>query len=147
MFTPDQRRFRLDAVREFERLRQKAILSRFWSTLMRTESSLMPFDRIEAYLPQQQVYLGLREVDLDQIVGSLNRHYAFNRKFYPLRDDLQERWVNIRVLANTTGWPPVLLHQVGNLLFVEDGHHRISVVRQLGAQSVEANVWDYQVPF
>ena len=146
MFSPDQQRYRLNAVREFERLRQKATLNRFWSSLMRTESTLMPFDKIEAYLPRQRVYLGLREVDLDHIVGSLNRHHAFDRKFYPLSDDLQERWVNIRILANTTGWPPVSLHQVGNLLFVEDGHHRISVARQLSAHRIEAKVWDYQVP-
>ena len=146
MFTPEQQRYRLDAVREFERLRQKATLSRYWSRLMRTESSLIPFDKIEAYLPQQRVYLGLREVDLDHIVGSLNRHHAFNRKFYPLSDDLQERWVNIRILANTTGFPPIVLRQVGNLFFVEDGHHRTSVARQLGAKTIEAEVWDYQVP-
>jgi hypothetical protein len=38
------------------------------------------------------------------------------------------------------------LYQVGDLFFVEDGHHRISVARQLGAQSIEAEVWEYQIP-
>ena len=97
-------------------------------------------------MPRQRVYRGGKEIKLNQIVGSVNRHNAFDRHFYPLEDELQERWVNVRVLGNTTGWEPVQLDQVGNLFFVEDGHHRISVARQLGAQSIEAEVWEYQIP-
>ena len=139
-------RYRLDAIREFERLRQKATLGQFWSRLVRSGNQLLPFAAIEPYLPRQRVYRGVKEIKLNQIVGSVNRHLAFNRRFYPLDDELQERWVNVRILGNTTGWEPVHLYQVGNLFFVEDGHHRISVAYQLGAQSIEAEVWEYQVP-
>jgi hypothetical protein len=139
-------RYRLDAIREFERLRQKAILGRLWCRLIRSENQLLPFTAIEPYLSRQRLYRGVKEIKLSQIVGSVNRHNAFDRHFHPLDDELQERWVNVRILGNTTGWEPVQLYQVGDLFFVEDGHHRISVARQLGAQSIEAEVWDYQIP-
>jgi hypothetical protein len=146
MHSLEHQRYRLDAIREFERLRQKAILDQLWSRLVRSENQLLPFAAIEPYLPRQRVYRGVKEIKLSQISGSVNRHTAFNRRFYPLGDDLQERWVNVRILGNTTGWEPVQLYQVGDLFFVEDGHHRISVAHQLGAQSIEAEVWEYQVP-
>jgi hypothetical protein len=35
--------------------------------------------------------------------------------------------------------------QIGNLYFVRDGHHRISVARALGQRSIEAKVTVWQV--
>jgi hypothetical protein len=36
--------------------------------------------------------------------------------------------------------PPVVLVQVGDVYFVRDGHHRISVARALGQLDIEAEV-------
>jgi hypothetical protein len=36
--------------------------------------------------------------------------------------------------------PPVELIQVGDVYFVQDGHHRISVAQALGQRDVEARV-------
>lgn len=41
--------------------------------------------------------------------------------------------------------PPVRLVQVGDLYFVRDGHHRISVARALGQQDIKARVTIWQV--
>jgi uncharacterized protein (DUF1015 family) len=49
------------------------------------------------------------------------------------------------MLQKTTGWPPIRVYQVGNLYFVEDGHHRVSVARQLGLKLIEAEIWEYRV--
>ena len=44
--------------------------------------------------------------------------------------------------------PPVALIQVGHLYFVRDGHHRISVARALGQETIDAEVtvWDVACP-
>jgi hypothetical protein len=41
--------------------------------------------------------------------------------------------------------PPVELIQVGDLYFVRDGHHRISVAQAMGQESIEAEVTVWQV--
>jgi hypothetical protein len=44
--------------------------------------------------------------------------------------------------------PPVVLVQVGDVYFVRDGHHRISVARALGQLDIEAavTVWHLSGP-
>jgi hypothetical protein len=60
---------------------------------------------------------------------------------YPLSDCTRDRWRGIAA-ARQRGrpLPPVALIQVGDLYFVRDGHHRISVTRALGQHSIEATV-------
>jgi hypothetical protein len=41
--------------------------------------------------------------------------------------------------------PPVHLIQVGDVYFVRDGHHRISVAKALGQTQIEANVTVWNV--
>jgi uncharacterized ParB-like nuclease family protein len=40
--------------------------------------------------------------------------------------------------------PPVELVQLGDLYFVRDGHHRISVAQAMGQESIEAEVIVWQ---
>jgi hypothetical protein len=49
------------------------------------------------------------------------------------------------MLQKTTGWSSIKVYQVGNLYFVEDGHHRVSVARQLGLKLIEAEIWECQI--
>ena len=37
-------------------------------------------------------------------------------------------------------FPPINVYRVGTVHFVEDGHHRVSVARQLGHEVIEARV-------
>jgi hypothetical protein len=85
-------------------------------------------------------------VPVRQIVGSLQRAHDYDRQLRPLNDSLRDRWVGVSVLSETTGWGPVKLVQVGNLYFIEDGHHRISVARHSGQALVEASVTAYPLP-
>ncbi|MCA9956350.1 MAG: hypothetical protein KC434_16595, partial [Anaerolineales bacterium] len=73
------------------------------------------------------------------------RYKTFTRKFLPLTRGVEERWVAVDALASRTGWPPVELYQVGNIYFVQDGNHRVSVARQLGMNAIEAHVRAYPV--
>lgn len=104
----------------------------------------MPFDEIRAYLRQQNpLYQGIQYVPIDQIVGSVGRYKEFTRQFLPLDDSVKERWIGVDVLARSRGWPPIELYQVGDVYFVVDGNHRLSVGRQLDVGSIEAHVWQF----
>ncbi len=80
--------------------------------------------------PAGQVYLGRMEVPISEIVGSVARHRDFDRNFLPRKPGLEERWKKIyRAARGGVELPPVSLYKVGGGYFVEDGNHRISVVR------------------
>lgn len=84
---------------------------------------------------------GIREVPLQQIVGSVNRAEQFTAQMRPRSDLLRERWSRVYAAALASqGLPPIELYQYGDDFFVRDGHHRASVARALGAREMQAYV-------
>ena len=94
-------------------------------------------------------YAGLRSVPIHQIRGSEGRSDDFDAEFRPLKAHNRWRWVNLAA-ARLRGavLPPVELIQVGDVYFVRDGHHRISVARAFGQEHIDAEVtvWDLTGP-
>lgn len=137
---------RVQARQRFEQARRQANRAQMAARLTGEEIALLPFEAIRAQLQQQNpYYVGVKQVPLDAIVGSVGRYKNFTRKFLPLTNSVQERWVAVDALASQTGWPPVDLYQVGNIYFVKDGNHRVSVARQLNLPTIEAHVLAYPV--
>ncbi|MFN2186580.1 MAG: hypothetical protein ACK2UU_21575, partial [Anaerolineae bacterium] len=61
-------------------------------------------------------------------------------------DQARGRWLSIaRARQQGKDLPPVVLIRVGDVYFVRDGHHRISVAQALGQLDVEARVTVWQV--
>jgi hypothetical protein len=93
-----------------------------------------------------QLEIATRRVPIAQIVGSQSRCGDFDRDFSPLHDYNRARWLRIAAARRRgTPLPPVDLVQVGDLYFVQDGHHRISVARALGQRDIEARVTVWHV--
>lgn len=135
---------RATAVYEFEKSRRQAAVKQIAARLSGRDTRLLPFEAIRSELRQQNpMYKGIQDIPLDAIVGSVGRYREFNRQFLPLSDNLQERWVNLQNLAQTTGWPPIEAYKVGNIYFVKDGNHRVSVARHLKIAFLEGHVWEY----
>jgi hypothetical protein len=88
-------------------------------------------------------FLGVREIQVKNIIGTIDRNYDFDRKFRPLKSHLRERWVNMSTNLDTENWPPILVHKIGDNFYVEDGHHRTSVARSIGRAYISAEVWEY----
>jgi hypothetical protein len=109
-------------------------------------TDLLAFDEVRERLELRHLTdQGLREVELDRIVGSLGRAREFNRAFLPRSEALRDRWEEIERLAEgPLGYPPVELYEVGGAYFVVDGHHRVSVARSLGTPTIEARVKEFQ---
>ena len=52
-----------------------------------------------------------------------------------------DRWKAInRAFYRDEALPPVKLYQVGDVYFVLDGHHRVSVAREHGVEFIDAEV-------
>jgi len=109
---------------------------------------LVPFAAVREHLGLHSfVDRGVRDVELDRIVGSLERSRDFNRAFLPREERLRDRWMDVLELAEgPRGFPPIDLYQVGEVYFVVDGHHRVSVARTVGAATIEARVREYLTP-
>ncbi|HEY0362141.1 MAG TPA: hypothetical protein VGC83_07635, partial [Solirubrobacteraceae bacterium] len=85
--------------------------------------------------------LGLQVVPLDAIVGSVDRTVEFDRGFRPTSPRLRSRWERIAAAQRRgESLPPISLYLVGDLYFVRDGHHRVSVARALGRTDIDAYV-------
>ena len=84
---------------------------------------------------------GVQEIPLDQIVGSVGRYRDFTREFLPKRDSDAERWARVKAaITDMRGMPPIEVYQVGEVYFVKDGNHRVSVARRLGTDTISAYV-------
>jgi hypothetical protein len=88
-------------------------------------------------------FLGVREILVQEIVGTISRQADFDHQFRPLNNYLRERWVNAYISAEREGWSPILVHKVGENYYVEDGHHRVSIAQSLGMAFIPAKVWEY----
>lgn len=93
-----------------------------------------------------QNYRGVRPVRVDQIVGSATlRYHDFDRAFLPLQTRTKSRWTHVdAAYYDEVELPPVNLYQVGQVYFVRDGHHRVSVAREKGQEFIDAEVIEMQ---
>ena len=130
--------------RDFSRARRRAFLRRIGAYLRRDPGSnqLLSFDEVKGALGAvSQVYLGLREVPVSKIVGSVGRHRDFDRAFLPSKPDLGTRWRRIdEIMHRAEELPPVSLYKIGDAYFVQDGNHRVSVALQQGVEMIDAEV-------
>ncbi|OGO25936.1 MAG: hypothetical protein A2Y54_07115 [Chloroflexi bacterium RBG_16_51_16] len=127
---------------DYEQARRKSFVNRALAALSGEPTSLLSYDEIRKKLHiGGPVYQGVQTVQLDQIAGSLNRYHQFDRFFLPTQDTDSQRWQNIsRVMYQDIDLPPVVLYKVGQVYFVVDGHHRVSVAREQGVEFIEAEV-------
>ncbi len=129
---------------EFYEARRRAERERLTGKLTGKEINPLSFDQIrEGLRLKTPLYQGIQQIDLNLIVGSVGRNGDFTRRFLPLEDSLEARWVTVRALAEGPGWPPVDLFKVGSVYFVRDGNHRVSVAREMEIGTIEAKVWAY----
>jgi hypothetical protein len=138
-----------DAGDDFQRLRRRQVLARLAQRLRREPddvSVILPFDEVVAALGMAgEHYLGVRVITLSSIIGSVDRAQDFDRQFRPTSGRSRERWQRIAVAQRRgASMPPISVYRVGDLHFVRDGHHRVSVAGALGWRTIEAEVTEVQ---
>ena len=90
------------------------------------------------------VNLGIQEIPLDKIVGSVEKYSYFDKNFVPKNDIVKQRWINIYVgYMMDSMLPPVILYKIKDDYYVYDGNHRVSVAKFLNFASIEAEVEEF----
>jgi hypothetical protein len=135
----------LDAQSDFSRARRRRALSRLAARLRREPGDvnvILPFDEVVTALGRAgERKLGLQSIALDSIVGTVDRTREFDRRFRPTSGRVRKRWERIaKAMRQGEAMPPIDVYRVGDVHFVQDGHHRVSVARELGLEAIDAYV-------
>ena len=127
---------------DFNKARFKSFLNDVRSVLSGRPNQLLSYDDVKEKLRiGGPIYRGVQTVRVDQIVGSLNRYRQFDRAFLPKQDETSSRWQRVdRAFYEDVSLPPVVLYQVGQVYFVVDGHHRVSVAREKRQEFIDAEI-------
>jgi hypothetical protein len=150
---PDTGFPRADVENDFLRVRRRQVLARLAQRLRRGPDDvnlILPFDDVVAALGMKgERQLGLQTIPLDTIVGSVDSSRDFDRRFRPTSARVRERWERL-ALAQRRGEPipPIDVYRIGDMHFVQDGHHRVSIAMATGATTIEAYVTEVltQIP-
>ncbi|MFL5837436.1 MAG: chromosome partitioning protein ParB [Solirubrobacteraceae bacterium] len=134
-----------DAQDDFLRVRRRRAMSRIAHRLRGEPGDvnvILPFEEVVAALGRtSERQLGLLVVPLDAIVGTVDRTRDFDRQFRPTTGRVRARWERIAAATRRgESMPPIDVYRIGDLHFVRDGHHRVSVARALGRHDIDAYV-------
>ncbi|MDQ4096724.1 MAG: chromosome partitioning protein ParB [Actinomycetota bacterium] len=134
-----------DARDDFLRVRRQRVLSQLRLRLSGRDGDLdqiLPFEEVVRALGRLgERNLGLQIIPLDSIVGTVDRGREFDRRFRPTSNRPRERWERIAAaMRRGEILPPIEVYRVGELHFVKDGHHRVSVAGALGRDTIDAYV-------
>jgi hypothetical protein len=134
-----------DAQDDFLRVRRRRAMSRIAHRLRGEPGDvnvILPFEEVVAALGRtSERQLGLQVVPLDAVVGTVDRTRDFDRQFRPTTGRVRARWERIAAATRRgESMPPIDVYRIGDLHFVRDGHHRVSVARALGRRDIDAYV-------
>ncbi|MFZ1993382.1 MAG: hypothetical protein WAU75_04680 [Solirubrobacteraceae bacterium] len=135
----------LDAQTDFLRARRRAALGAMVARLRGEPDDVrhvLPYEEVVAALGYVSEHsAGTAVVPLDAIVGTVDRGRDFDRSFRPTTGRVRSRWEHIATaMRRGEAMPPVDLVRIGQIYFVRDGHHRVSVARALGRGDIDAMV-------
>ncbi|MGE5375474.1 MAG: universal stress protein [Bacteroidota bacterium] len=131
------------AVQDFQAARQRASIQEVLARITGKSNQLLSYEDVAEKLKLRiRTEGGIQHIPLDAIVGSVGRYTDFTRTFLPRRREDQDRWASVRAafLESDTGLPPIDVYKVGDVYFVIDGNHRVSIARQEEARTIEAHV-------
>lgn len=135
------RRVFTQAIQDFQRAKRRADLQNLLARWRGRSLDLLSYEDVRQQLQASgKREVGLREVPLSAIVGSVGRYRDFNRNFLPRVESDKARWAGVKAAHLEQGLPPIEVYQIGEAYFVLDGNHRVSVAREMGNETIEAYV-------
>lgn len=138
-----------DASTDYSRARRRRFVERLASRFRREPADfnlILPYEEVvEALGWRGEHHRGLQAIKLDTIVGSVGRVRDFDRRFHPTSRRTRKRWERIATAARRgEAFPPIDVYRIGEVHFVKDGHHRVSVARAQGLPDIDAYVTEVQ---
>ncbi|MGD2206320.1 MAG: hypothetical protein PVH17_06040 [Anaerolineae bacterium] len=147
MTTTDLDRSKSIAQGIFDAARRRAFIQDILADLSGRPDDLLSFDEVHErlHLSEPNGDVSLQEISLDKIVGSMGRYRDFTRAFLPRAQIDPDRWIRVERLRERSALPPIDVFQVGDVYFVRDGNHRVSVARARNQKTIQARVVEIPV--
>jgi hypothetical protein len=136
---------RADVENDFLRARRRQFLTALAHQLGRgrgDDNRLVRMDDVVGALGWRgQRQLGLQTVRVDTIVGTAGSRRDFDRRFRPTSARVRSRWERLALaIRRGEAIPPIEVYRVGDLHFVADGHHRVSIAAATRQHLIDAYV-------
>jgi hypothetical protein len=133
---------------DFRWARSKSFLRQAWALVRGQNTELLAWDEVRDRLKLRGfIRRGVQIVPMDKIIGSVGRYRDFDDAFLPRQETSSTRWRKInRAFYDDVSLPPVHLYKVGDVYFVLDGNHRISVAKEHGVKFIDADVQEAVTP-
>lgn len=138
---------RIRAIQDFDSARARAFRRALRSILTGRATRLRSIEPLlRASGMEGRAFRGVQEIPVDRILGSIApeaKTSDFDPRFLPVNRRMRERWTRI-YLAMVEGdeLPPIDVYRVDRNYYVIDGHHRVSVARNLRRPTISARVID-----
>ena len=130
-----------------ERVKSRAFWREVLAKLRGVPNELLPFDEVRPHFAAGESYSGVRAIPIHQIVGSVDRYRDFDHYFLPRMNTPLNRWIGIRhARLDGVELPAIQVYKMGDVYFVKDGHHRVSVAKEEGQQFIDAEIIELNVP-
>ncbi len=134
--------FHAQTEQDFRRARLKSFVTDIWDWMQGRSRELLSYETVKNELRLGGVvYRGTKTIKVSDIVGSVGRYDDFDRYFFPANDHLKDRWRRVDMAYyDAINLPPIVAYQVGDVYFVVDGNHRVSVAKQQGIDYIDAEI-------
>lgn len=132
----------LPDISAFDRARRREAYRRLSRAIRREPGApLLDLDEVRHRLGVfEEVYVGIRPVPVDRIIGTVGRAREFDREFFPLQEDVRDRWRRVEQAFPRGDFPPIVAYEVDGRYFVVDGHHRVAVAKQREVEHIDAEI-------
>ena len=136
---------RIRAIQDFDAARARAFRRNLRTILTGRAERLRSIEPLlRAAGLEGRSFGGVREIPVDKIVGSVAPDFKsgdFDPAFLPLNRRMRERWTRIyQAMVEGDELPPIDVYKVDDRYYVIDGHHRVSVARNLDRPTITARV-------
>ena len=136
---------RIRALQDFDAARARAFRRSLRTVLTGRAQRLRSIEpMLRAAGLEGRSYGGVHEIPVDRIVGSAAPDFKsgdFDPGFLPINRRMRERWTRIyQAMVEGDELPPIDVYKVDDSYYVIDGHHRVSVARNLGRPMLNARV-------
>jgi nucleotide-binding universal stress UspA family protein len=135
------------AINDFRSARQRAALQDVIGRITGRSNRLLSYEEVAQKLKlSARADRGIRQIPVRAIVGSVGRYTDFTRTFLPRQREDEQRWARLKAAVSPGQFPPIDVYKVGEVYFVLDGNHRVSIARQGGMEHIDAYVTEVQTP-
>ncbi len=127
---------------DFAKARHHAMFQNIFSAFRWSNPDLLSLYEVTKLIkPEAEAYKGMKTIPVKKIIGSESRYHDFSSAFYPKSTRLQHRWQSIDAARlDNVVLPPISVYKLGDVYFVRDGNHRVSVARSQGVEFIDAEV-------